>query len=93
MKDLLSDTEWGGEETMWTASRLKRVNIVIFSENSGCRYPEFNEEYSRTVCIAYAGASHYNSVHEVPMENVVDEHDAKANLCKRFDSSPEIHMK
>lgn len=92
LKDLLDDREWGGEETMWAVTRLKRVNIVVFSQNNnnnGCRYYDFHNEYARTICVAYVGGCHYNSVCKVPMKYAVDA--IGRSLC-RFDPIPAIHI-
>lgn len=75
---------------MWAVTRLKHVNIVVFSHDNGCRYYDFHEEYDRTICVAYVGRCHYNSVYKVPMDYAINE---IGRSLGRFDLIPAIEIK
>lgn len=67
----------GGAETVHAVSQMKKVNIVVFNEDGPCHMPaNINENYNRTVCLAYQRArnekgevlshrNHYGSVCDI----------------------------
>lgn len=78
------DNYWGGAETLKAVREIFKVNVLVLNERGTCHFFNyFNEEYKRTLILAYRlrdklavqididSYDHYDSVYDIPSDGIL----------------------